>query len=79
MKTWITISLTFTALASPSRAVAATNSSHGAQTQIQQAIERLQMAVIKQDQAALGELFLPTNDEWTALVYSINLDTAQGK
>lgn len=79
MKTWIATSRIFAALASHARSAASTDFGYDAQAQIQQVIKRFQTAVIKKGRVVLGDLFLPMNNAWTALVYSVNLDTAQVK
>ncbi|MEP7186880.1 MAG: hypothetical protein ABI767_13690 [Rhodanobacter sp.] len=67
MKTWIATALVFAALASPARSVLATDGGPDAEAQIQKVIKRFQTAVIKKDRAALGDLFLPTNNSWIAV------------
>jgi len=59
VKTWVVTSLIFAVLASPARAVAATDSDHDAQRQVLQVIERFQTAVIKKDRAALETFSYP--------------------
>lgn len=48
-------------------ATASNAAASDAKSQIEQVIARFQTAVIKKDKAALGELFLSTNNSWIAV------------
>lgn len=68
MKTWIASMLVIAALGSSASTFAAAKPANNEpQAQIQQLIERFQTAVIKKDRAALGKLFLPTDNSWIAV------------